>query len=304
MAYHTGRTRRVPRSGQNARLLFCALLFCAAALAKNIIPAQQKEALILGLDAGMSFQEVLDVFGAGASTREVWAELWDAGVREVFGWAKPTDDEVETADLPPHKIVPTLTTDVIPVLQPETSVDAGELPTTPAAKPAEDPPAPEPEAVVAMAYQVSDADAGLPIPDVVSREDTPLTLNYVTPVVGTLTSPFGYRDHPIDGAYKFHYGVDIAVPTGTDVVSFADGTVSFAGWGDINGNYLKITHADGFVTLYAHLDEILVDEGDTVEAGDRIARAGATGEVSGPHLHVQLYHHEKLIDQQVFLEFA
>ena len=92
------------------------------------------------------------------------------------------------------------------------------------------------------------------------------------------------------------YGIDIAAAEGTDVCAFAGGRVIYAGVGEINGKYMKIEHADGIVSMYAHLSAFEVCVGDTVEEGQDIARSGSTGKVTGPHLHFQLYADGLLID--------
>jgi len=142
----------------------------------------------------------------------------------------------------------------------------------------------------------------LPPPDIVYVGNVDIPFDYITPVTGRITSKFGYRDHPVDGEYKFHYGIDIAADTGDPILCFADGEVTFVGVGEINGNYMKITHSDGFVTMYAHCDSIDVKVGDKVTMGERIAYAGSTGTVSGSHLHFQIYTDGMLIDPALYLD--
>ncbi len=134
------------------------------------------------------------------------------------------------------------------------------------------------------------------LPDTVTAEAVTIDFPYVLPVSGRVTSPFGYRVHPINDVESFHYGIDIAAAEGTDIRAFADGKVIYAGTGEINGKYMKIEHADGFVSLYAHLSAFEVCVGDTVAAGQVIARSGATGKVTGPHLHFQLYRDGLIFD--------
>lgn len=328
----SGKTERPLLASRLFRLLFCVFLFTAAAVCKNILPAEYRQALVVGLDSGMTFRDVLEAFGESASSQEVFSRLWSDSVLKVFGLADEgqevsgsvsgTAEAPEVSDTASEprisKRLDSFASLTIPVvMRSEISLDAGELPASPATVPAaapadpdaseapEDPAdEPQPGCVISEAYRIPEKDRDLPLPEVVSTEATAISFPYVTPVYGTLTSVFGYREHPIDGEYKFHYGVDIAVPTGTEVACFTDGTVSFAGWGDINGNYIKVEHDGGFVTLYAHLDTILVETGERVQTGETIARSGETGEVSGPHLHFQIYHNGKLIDPAPFLEFA
>ena len=110
----------------------------------------------------------------------------------------------------------------------------------------------------------------------------------VTPVMGTLSSDFGWREHPIDGEEKFHCGVDLAVDTGTLVLAFAAGTVDYIGESDIYGQYLQLRHANGVTTFYAHCSKLCVQQGQVVAAGEKVAESGATGRVTGPHLHFEV----------------
>lgn len=138
------------------------------------------------------------------------------------------------------------------------------------------------EHAVAQAY----TQDGLPLPPSVSLAFYELGLEKtVHPVKGTLTSDYGYRDHPISGDWHFHRGVDLGAPMGTAIRAFADGTVSFAGENDSYGLYLKIDHGNGATTLYAHCSCLDVEEGQTVSAGEQIALVGDTGVATGPHLH-------------------
>ena len=108
------------------------------------------------------------------------------------------------------------------------------------------------------------------------------------PVADTVCSGFGYRLHPILGEIKFHYGTDFAASAGTDISAFAGGTVRFAGSSDSYGNYVSIDHGEGWSSLYAHCSYLYVHTGQSVSAGEKIALVGATGHVTGPHLHFEL----------------
>jgi murein DD-endopeptidase MepM/ murein hydrolase activator NlpD len=103
-----------------------------------------------------------------------------------------------------------------------------------------------------------------------------------------LTSAFGLRKSPITGAWQHHNGVDLGAPTGTEVFSCKGGVVSFAGTDSILGKYVIITHANNMQSLYAHLSKIRVETGKTVQTGTIIGEVGATGAVTGPHLHFEI----------------
>ena len=127
------------------------------------------------------------------------------------------------------------------------------------------------------------------LPEDVCLEQSVLGFDYATPVMGTLTSPFGYREHPVEGEERFHYGIDIGAASGTDIGCFADGTVTAVGESSSYGKYVTVAHQGGFSTLYAHCSRILAASGDQVREGDVIAQVGETGIATGPHLHFELH---------------
>ena len=113
---------------------------------------------------------------------------------------------------------------------------------------------------------------------------------------GTLTSSFGWRQHPISGGAKFHKGVDIAMPIGREVPVAQAGQVTFAGDQGAYGLTVVVAHGNGVSTRYAHLSELRVQAGDTVGDGQTIALSGATGRVTGAHLHFEVLDNGKPID--------
>lgn len=107
------------------------------------------------------------------------------------------------------------------------------------------------------------------------------------PVYGTLTSPFGLREHPVTGDGDFHTGMDIAAPEGADIYAAYPGTVTEVDSSDIYGNFIILDHGGGLTTRYCHCSKILAKEGQRLAAGARIAEVGSTGMVTGPHLHFE-----------------
>jgi murein DD-endopeptidase MepM/ murein hydrolase activator NlpD len=111
-----------------------------------------------------------------------------------------------------------------------------------------------------------------------------------------LTSPFGSRISPFTRSRDFHRGLDLAAPTGTPISATADGEVTFAGRYPMSrsvawwryGNVVVINHADRFVTIYAHCDEVKVRSGQKVRQGDLIATVGSTGWSTNSHLHYEV----------------
>ena len=99
------------------------------------------------------------------------------------------------------------------------------------------------------------------------------------------TSPFGWRMHPVDKVRKFHQGVDLAGPKGTDIKASRAGTVVTATYNKSAGYYVKVDHGDGFASVYMHLTHYIVKVGDKVTAGQKLGEMGSTGKSTGSHLH-------------------
>jgi hypothetical protein len=119
---------------------------------------------------------------------------------------------------------------------------------------------------------------------------------FVMPVRGRVTSGFGEREAPIAGASTYHQGIDIAVPSGTPVKAPEAGVISRIGADRKAGRWVEIDHGDGLKTKYLHLGEIHGKVGDEVSPGDVFAKSGATGNVTGPHLHWAAFKDGKPID--------
>ncbi len=108
---------------------------------------------------------------------------------------------------------------------------------------------------------------------------------FIWPVMGRISSNFGWRTHPIRKSQEFHNGLDIAVQTGTAVKAAASGTVVKSGWMTGFGRTIVIDHGNNIETLYAHNSRLLVSVGTKVKTGQKIALAGSTGLSTGSHLH-------------------
>lgn len=147
----------------------------------------------------------------------------------------------------------------------------------------------EAQPVAVEVFLASQADfVGYAVPANVSYDMPVLPFAYTPPVSGYSSSGFGYRMHPVHNEVRFHYGTDVAAYTGEPIYAFADGTVTTAGYSDSYGNYIVINHGDGWQSLYAHCSQLLVKYGADVSSGEQIALVGATGVVTGPHLHFEL----------------
>ena len=108
------------------------------------------------------------------------------------------------------------------------------------------------------------------------------------PVSGEITSPYGYRVHPIYGTTIYHSGIDIGVDEGTPVHAADGGVVVWSGWMGGYGYAVVIDHGNGLSTLYGHNSELAVDEGQSVAKGQVISYAGSTGNSTGPHVHFEV----------------
>ncbi len=119
---------------------------------------------------------------------------------------------------------------------------------------------------------------------------------FIYPIMGRLTSPFGYRNDPFTGARSFHSGIDLAAPIGTSVKATLDGRIAETGFNRIFGNYVIITHDRGYQSLYGHLSAIYVKRGQYVTQGAIVGAVGNTGYSTGPHLHLSIYKNGSLIN--------
>ncbi|HTB23248.1 MAG TPA: M23 family metallopeptidase [bacterium] len=115
-----------------------------------------------------------------------------------------------------------------------------------------------------------------------------------SPLAGHYTSMMGKRVDPFTGVTRFHNGVDIGAPFNSLVGAAADGTVVLAGWNGGFGKCVIIKHAQGYRTLYGHLNAILVHVGQKVKQHQLIGRVGMTGRTTGPHLHFTIWKNDRV----------
>ena len=124
---------------------------------------------------------------------------------------------------------------------------------------------------------------------------------FVWPTSGPITSPFGYRIHPIFGTQIYHSGIDIGVDTGTPIVAADGGVVIEADWLGGYGYAVVIDHGNGLSTLYGHNSELAVSLGQSVQQGQVIAYAGSTGYSTGPHCHFEVRVNGSPVDPMGYL---
>lgn len=297
------------------RLLICGLIFVLLVAVKLLFPdtldrmADSAKQLI-GRDA--DFEEAFAAVGravsgerpVGDSLQEAYAAVFSPTPQPEVPEEKPEPEpELQPKNVSTPAAVPDATllrynTLTLPEADKEImrelviSTDGAASMSLPAGDGAEEAPpeagdepdaAPE-EAVAAMSQVYTMA----PPPENASLELRNLGFDHVTPVEGKLSSTFGWREHPIAGGNRFHYGVDLAVEEGTDILAFADGEVYASGESSTLGNYVMLLHEEGYITLYAHCSRVTATNGK-VSMGEKIAEAGSTGLATGSHLHFELH---------------
>ena len=120
----------------------------------------------------------------------------------------------------------------------------------------------------------------------------------VKPVTGTITSRFGANESIRDHTHK---GIDISAPNGTTIKAAAAGKVTYSGWMGGYGNLVIISHSNGIQTYYGHCSKLYVSVGDQVDAGEKIAAVGSTGQSTGNHLHFEIRKDGVQVNPQKYL---
>ena len=128
--------------------------------------------------------------------------------------------------------------------------------------------------------------------------------SFIRPVTtGVVTSEFGKRTHPITGVVKLHAGIDIGGNAGRPVLASAGGTVTIAGFISGYGNFVEIKHNSRFSSAYAHMASFSVSVGNTIAQGQQVGIVGATGGVTGPHLHFEILENGDFINPRDKVDF-
>jgi murein DD-endopeptidase MepM/ murein hydrolase activator NlpD len=128
------------------------------------------------------------------------------------------------------------------------------------------------------------------MPAAIAAANYQINADFIYPLAtpAPITSSFGWRTHPITGNRRFHAGMDLGAPTGTPILAVAPGRVVVANWHGGYGKTVIIEHSNGQLqTLYAHMSEIFVQEGQVIPQGMVIGHVGSTGNSTGPHLHFE-----------------
>ena len=297
------------------QLLVSLTLFLLVYIGRGVFPARfemWKSAILDDVDFPAAFQE----FSRAVSNGQPLMESLEAlGVR-IMGGEPELDSQDPAKNAPANMILLGQTTGAGQVWLNSHGVMAG----TGAAKtgdepsPSAAPPQPEaentptveptqPSLVTAVPQEYS--EDGVELPSNVSFAFYELGLpETVDPVTGRVTSAFGYRDHPITGKNEFHLALDIGAAEGTEIGAFADGVVEYIGENDSFGQYLKINHANGVSSFYAHCSKLLVRKGETVTCGQTVALVGHTGMATGSHLHFTIEKDNVRLDPAYYVELS
>ena len=124
----------------------------------------------------------------------------------------------------------------------------------------------------------------------------------MNPIDGVITSPGGLRYNPVTGRREFHDGIDIGAPIGTPVVAPRDGTVLAVGNSPSFGKFMRLAHADGYISFFAHLHGFAIGVGENVYQGQQVAYSGNTGRSTGPHLHFGLFRYGQYVDPAGYID--
>lgn len=151
-------------------------------------------------------------------------------------------------------------------------------------------------------FMRGEADVGAFFSELEVSYQTHLTYpDFMLPLSGSITSPFGERMNPFTNQAEQHTGIDIDISTDKQVKAAASGVVSKIGVDERFGNYIILSHSGAFSTCYAHLESVSVTEGAEVYKGASIGIGGASGTVTGPHLHFEIRKGEKRMNPLLFL---
>ena len=118
-----------------------------------------------------------------------------------------------------------------------------------------------------------------------------------------LTSPFGYRTHPVYKTKRFHSGVDFGAAKGVSIYSVQNGKVLRAGTARGYGNYIVIDHGNGIKSAYAHMNEMFIKKGQSIKKGDKIGSVGMTGTATGNHLHFEIISNNKKTNPMNYISY-
>lgn len=123
----------------------------------------------------------------------------------------------------------------------------------------------------------------------------------IYPAFGRISSPYGWRTHPVTGRRDFHRGLDISNGPNSPIYVTADGTIREVGYNRFYGRYIVVDHRFGYQTMYAHMNKAHVERGQKVTRGDIIGAMGSTGRSTGSHLHYEVRKYRKTVNPYHYL---
>ena len=298
-------TRRQERT-RLIQLLVCLVLFLVVFVGNGAFPqrlGEVRSALLDTLTADTDFRAAFSRIGESLAEENTFLGTLGDFCVEVFGPSQPQEEEQEISSEPE---LTSLMTEERAFLSGEPdsqsrsehylegAVERTGLRFTAEEKAestkTESPPEAEEPAVAAVGTVLLKVDySGEELPEGYTMDQLSMGgLETVTPVLGYINSGYGYRDHPVNGQYLFHGGVDISGQTGDPIRAFAAGTVEYVGENDSYGLYIQLDHGNGIKSFYAHCKSLCVKKGQTVALGEQIGEVGSSGTATGPHLHLEL----------------
>lgn len=315
----SNRTRRsvalAPREGRRlAQLCVCVALFTVVFLGRGVFPLQAeslRSELLQVIQQDTDFRGAFENLGRAISEGEpvvatmgnLWVDVFSSGgkttiVAPLPPGSIPAAYQAEreflasapgAAELLYHRFGVEMEERTPALLPPD---EAAVTPITPVTAP-----------VNTLPAQPQPMYTGVPMPEGATMEEPVLDLgDTAAPVMAALSSPYGWREHPIEGSEKFHSGVDLAGAYGGAIGAFADGVVDYIGESPAYGQYLQIKHGNGITSFYAHCSKLCVQPGQQVSAGEKVAEVGDTGNVTGTHLHFELKQHGTFLNPLYYIE--
>ena len=318
------RTAAQAESRALARLTICGVVFVLLVAVKLLFPEAvsgfaRSAGQLIGRNA--DFKEAFAAMGQAVSGQAAVSDSLQDAYTAVFSPSPPLEEESAapsrtTASLDPGARLLRYTAVRLPEAEAEpmaeivVDLDGAPAPQSPPEEPAGEPEPPaapaaetEEEDDTTAAEAVSYVYTMPAMPDNASLEQRNLGFAHTSPIRGALSSAFGWREHPIEGGNKFHYGVDLAADQGTDILAFADGEVYATGESSTLGNYIMLQHQGGYITLYAHCSRVTAAGGAVVK-GEKIAEVGDTGLATGPHLHFELHDGDLYLNPIFYVEIG
>ncbi len=318
------RTAAQAESRALARLTICGVVFVLLVAVKLLFPEAvsgfaRSAGQLIGRNA--DFKEAFAAMGRAVSGQAAVSDSLQDAYTAVFSPSPPLEEESAApsrtkASLDPGARLLRYTAVRLPEAEAEpmaeivVDLDGAPAPQSPPEEPAGEPEPPaapaaetEEEDDTTAAEAVSYVYTMPAMPDNASLEQRNLGFAHTSPIRGALSSAFGWREHPIEGGNKFHYGVDLAADQGTDILAFADGEVYATGESSTLGNYIMLQHQGGYITLYAHCSRVTAAGGAVVK-GEKIAEVGDTGLATGPHLHFELHDGDLYLNPIFYVEIG